>query len=261
MKQPKNHPNPTRTFRAATYNVKFGKQPALLAKAILANPRLRSADAILLQEIEHHTREGLARAERMATELGYYWVYVPARIMRNSNTHGLAVLSRYPLSDLKIIPLQFYRLFLRSRHRVAMAVTVNWKGKPVRLYNVHLDTRLNTDDRIRQIDAVLREAEDDRCQRVIIAGDFNFMPFRWARGGMPIPVAITNQRRRLSSHFADKGYAGLPKKIGYTLKSGPLRFSIDSFFIRGGSILEAKVERTILLSDHKPLWVDCEFTN
>src|SRR5690606_12239409 len=84
------------TPRIATWNVHYGEDTAGLAAIITGSTYLRDADVLMIQEIEAYGTEGATRTARLATALGMTWVYAPAR-PEDAGTHGIALLSRYPL--------------------------------------------------------------------------------------------------------------------------------------------------------------------
>ncbi len=66
-------------IRVATFNVHFGRNPTAIAQLFKANENLAQADVVLLQEIEHRTREKLARTAKVARAMKWNYVYIPNR--------------------------------------------------------------------------------------------------------------------------------------------------------------------------------------
>jgi len=243
-------PQPGDALRVVTFNVHLGADVPGLVQAIRSNPRLSRADVLLVQEIESHP--GDDRAAKLAEALNLDLVYAPARTA-GDGTHGLAILSRYPLADLEVLRLERYDLGFRgTRRRIAMAATVHLPGRTVRVYNVHLDTRLTPEERLRQLEPVVAEALQQPA--AIIGGDFNtitavssLLPL------MPLPVPGFSQATGLDAYMHGQGFATPFAGIGRTHRF-PMR--LDAVFARGLEVFGFDKETSVDVSDHFPLWVD-----
>jgi endonuclease/exonuclease/phosphatase family metal-dependent hydrolase len=235
--------------RLVTFNVHHGADIPILARALRTNPRLCRADAVLLQEIED--QPGSNGPARLAAALGWNAVYAPAR-REGDGTHGLAVLSPHPLADPEVLPLRHFEIGFRHRTRVAQAVTLVRDGRSLRLYNVHLDTRLSPDQRALQLAPVLERALED--PEAVIGGDVNTITAVTALlPGVPVPLPGASQAggfdELMRAHGFETPFAG----IGAT---GPLGMRLDGLFPRGLAVLEFDKETTVRISDHVPLWLD-----
>jgi endonuclease/exonuclease/phosphatase family metal-dependent hydrolase len=240
-----------------TFNVHFGERTKEIADAIKNNSNLSRSSVILLQEVESYKHEGKHRAEKIAAHLGMEYSYVPARNIDNEDdTHGLAILSKYPILSTEVVNLEYFRLGLVSRTRIAQNAEIQIGGTEVLFSNLHLDTRLNFPDRATQINSIVAKLKSHRINKVLIGGDLNTMPFVWAR--RTVPVFYSNQRRRMDDFMSVHGFENQLYKIGHTLKQGIVRFSLDAFYSRGIKVLDFGVERSVKVSDHKPVWVDIE---
>jgi endonuclease/exonuclease/phosphatase family metal-dependent hydrolase len=236
--------------RVVTFNVHFGADVPGLARAIRSNPRLSQADILLLQEIESHP--GDDRAARLAEALRLNLVYAPARVERDG-THGLAILSRYPMKNLEVLRLKRYDLGYRgTRRRIAMAATVDLPGRSVRVYNVHLDTRLTPAERLLQLEPVVAEAVKQPA--AIVGGDFNtitavpsLLPL------LPLPLPGYSQAEGLDAYMKAQGFATPFASIGSTHRF-PMR--LDAVFAKGLAVAGQGKEISVDVSDHFPLWVD-----
>jgi endonuclease/exonuclease/phosphatase family metal-dependent hydrolase len=246
-------PAPTRSgdaLRVVTFNVHFGADVPALAEAIRSNPELGRADVLLLQEIEKHP--GDDRAAELAEALNLNLVYAPARI-EGDGTHGLAILSRYPMSDLEVIRLKSYDLGFRgTRRRIAMAATVHLPDRDVRVYNVHLDTRLKPEERLLQLAPVVAEAVKQAA--ALVGGDFNtinavtsLLPL------VPVPVPGFSQAGGLDAYMRSQGFSTPFERIGRT-HHFPMR--LDAVYARGLEVEREGKEMSVDVSDHFPLWVD-----
>src|SRR5207237_8951209 len=95
--------------------------------------------------------------------------------------------SRLPLRDVQTRPLRHYDLRFRSRSRIALAATAVTPWGPVRIFNTHLDTRLNTQERLKQLEPVVGDSAAFGGPG-IIGGDFNSNSFHWLGHVLPVPA-------------------------------------------------------------------------
>jgi endonuclease/exonuclease/phosphatase family metal-dependent hydrolase len=242
-------------LRIVTFNVHFGKDPIAIAGAINKNKNLHSADIILLQEIENHEAEKEPRVKILAEELEMHYVYAPARMLRNEKgTHGLAVLSRFPISDVEIIPLNFYRLLWSSRQRIAMRVNIDIEGSILKVFNIHLDTLLNANERLDQMKPVIDRIIADNGGPTVIGGDFNTLPVHFFKRALP--AFLRDQRKTVDEFFLKQGFKAQVEELGSTLSRGYIKFKLDAIYIRGAEALRYGIEQEVRISDHKPLWAD-----
>jgi len=242
------------SLRVASFNVHYAHDVPALAESVRANAVLNRADLLLLQEIESHESEGSSRTRQVAEVLQMNYVYAPARGTENGGTHGLAVLSRFPLADIEVLELPRYDLGYRTRRRIALGVTVDVGGRPLRIYNVHLDTRINVQDRLAQIRPVVEAAERQPLEEVIIGGDFNTNPFRWLFHRLPI--FRSNQAGAMDEFMRESGFRAPLSESGSTVNRTLLRGRVDAVYARGLTAQETGVEREVDSSDHFPVWVD-----
>lgn len=140
------------------------------------------ADVIALQE-DLRTADGLTHTARaLARALGMQLSWVPARpkqrrvgLRRTLTTSGLAVISRQPVLEQRVLALQEDA---RDGERVAQCVRLPGPAGDWWLVNLHL-THLGdrADLRRQQLEAVLRMMDEVACaQAVVLCGDFNAGP-------------------------------------------------------------------------------------
>jgi endonuclease/exonuclease/phosphatase (EEP) superfamily protein YafD len=171
------------TLRIASFNLQFGRNVPEARDLIRREPRLREADVILLQEMD---ARGTAR---LASELGYAWVYYPAtRHPKTGRDFGNAVLSRLPIeSDRKLILPHLARI--GRTQRIAVGATLRWGDRSLRVYSLHLATFTGNGPKSRrqQLETVLADA--DSFPYVVLGGDFNSenLPKRGAELGFSGP--------------------------------------------------------------------------
>lgn len=245
---------PPETVRLVTFNVHYAEDLPRLIAWIGANPALSAADVFLLQEIESYPAEGASRADKLARALRLNYVYAPARRTDEGGTHGLAILSRFPLADVKVLPLKQYHLGYNTRRRIALAATLKVAGRLLRIYNVHLDTRINIEDRLEQLRPVVEAARRHPVAEIVIGGDFNTNPFRWAFH--VVPFFHSDQAGTLDEFMKDNGFAAPFAEAGSTSRKPLLKIRVDSLYARGLWVKEFGIERSVDVSDHLPLWMD-----
>lgn len=241
-------------IRLVTFNVHSGRDLPALAESIGAHPTLRNADIFLLQEIESYESEGASRTRKLAEALQFNYVYAPARATDEGGTHGLAILSRFPLSDIEVLPLKQYDLNYKTRRRIALAATLDVAGRPLRVYNLHLDTRLNTKDRLEQLRPVVEAALAQPVADVVIGGDFNTNAFRWLFH--VLPIFRSDQAGAVDDFMKENGFETPFAEAGPTSRKRLLRFRLDSLYSRGLPVGKFGVERSVESSDHVPLWME-----
>lgn len=251
--QPPIATEPGDRLRVITFNVELGENVEALADALATHPDLAGADILLLQEIESHPTEGSSRAARLAAALGMGHAYAPGREV-DGGTHGLAILSRLPLSDVEVMQLPRVELTIRARDRIALGARI----AGARVVNVHLDTRINLTDRILQ----LRPAVLDEPTPVLVGGDFNTNPYTWTGGAVPdLPgeaVTGTDQADLLDDYMRSAGYDTPTAALGPTQDAVVMRLRLDAIFTRGLIPIDAGIVPDLELSDHLPLWLSVE---
>jgi endonuclease/exonuclease/phosphatase family metal-dependent hydrolase len=238
------HIKKTNKIRIASLNAQCGKRLDRIVDEFTA-PHLAACDLILLQEVEEEGR--FSQAEDLARRLGYVnCVYMPARPTKNG-THGLAILSRQPLEDVERLDLPRYELIINTRDRMAIGATVHFGRHRLRVYNVHLDTRISAIRRQQQLHPVIMAAGEHGHTPTIIGGDFNtFSP---------------KHTEHVDELLSDAGFSS-PFLDGshYTAKFLFWRPQLDWIYARHLRVVSAKVEHEIVCSDHRPLWVDADFS-
>ncbi len=219
--------NPT-ALRVVSFNIEYGLRVDSAIAVLAGDPALRSADVLLLQEMDD---EG---TRRVADTLGMGYVYYPS--VFRFNTHrdlGNAILSRWPIVEDRKIILPHLARIVHSQ-RAATAATIRVGEALVRVYSLHLGTMAGLAPAARrdQLQAVLADAE--RYPRVVIGGDLN-----------------------------DPGIAGIARDRGYTwpTQRGPATTEIgrlDHILLKGLRSPDSAAAGTVLdvrgASDHLPVW-------
>ena len=215
---------------------------------------LAGADIWLLQEaverLNSHTIADLAHS------LNLNYVFAPSDLFDGGKlASGLAVLSRHPILEPRIIPLRRHSLKFNHRCRIALEVQISGPAGPVHFYNVHLDTRITLKERIAQITPVLEQASSLSGPSVV-GGDLNTADVRWVWNVLPIPFA-QNHHDRIQHTFRDRGFASPLDGNRPTIDVLKLPLRLDWIFPRGFNSVSAGVT-TIKFSDHNAVWVRLE---
>lgn len=160
-----------------SYNIHHCNPPAkrgVIEIDSIASVIVRSgADIAFLQEVDKNvTRSGVEdQAALLATKSGLHYYHFYKAIDFMGGEYGVAILSRYPLKDLKNTPLDSPQ---KSEERVlGTAVVEIGDNISILLANTHLDLKpINRTRQITQIDSIIKDSPFG----VILAGDFNATP-------------------------------------------------------------------------------------
>ncbi len=233
-------------FRVVTFNL-HGQPGDVIARALHADPSLRDADLIVLEEVHGH--HGCSSACEIARAFGFHAVYEPEFADRDG-TDGVAIVSRAPIDSAQVIELPYYNVHVNDeRRRAALAATLRVDGQPITVYAVHLTNRLTVAQRRHQLEPVIAHASRQRTP-VIIAGDFNTSPFTWLAHVIPVPT--TTQDNRLEQLMRAHGYATPVASSGAT--SEWLAMKLDGIYTRGFRTEKFATSEAGNVSDHFALW-------
>jgi endonuclease/exonuclease/phosphatase family metal-dependent hydrolase len=243
-----------RQLRVVTFNIHM-EPGAKVARALQSDPALRTADVILLQEVERDERKPVppcSAACELGKQLGYHTVYAPGHAVKKGS-HGVAILSRTPITSAQVIELPYFDVHVNSGRRVALAATIEVDGTPVTVYAVHLDNRLTVRDRRRQITPVLVHAARQDTP-IIMGGDFNTSHFTWLAHLIPIP--ITTQDNHLEELMRAHGFDTPVTESGPTHIALGMR--LDAIYTRGFETTKFAVSDAKRVSDHLALWAQMQ---
>ena len=225
---------------------------AAISDALDALSRQRDIDILLLQEVGDRSMDGAEFTAQLANRLGYHAAYAPADRLDGPATQGLAILSRTKLDDVQLYALPYHQLRFRSRCRIALEATVATPSGPVRVVNVHLDTRINSEDRVAQLAPIF-----DRLDRLeiaqIIGGDFNTMPVHWFRSMWPLPW-IRHQAEAVAERMNADGFHTPFNHHRATLKLIGLPIHLDWVYVKRLQAVDWCV-KSVPLSDHRGIWI------
>ena len=232
-------------LRVVSYNVHgpFTDRFEAVATALEGHPNLSDAALFALQEVNRNRAESGQRdvARDLARRLGMHYLYaVELQYEDGDGERGLALLSPYPMSDPVriVLPVEGPR----GRRRIALGATIHLGTMAVRIYNLHLETRISSNKRRSQVEAILQQAEQFSHLPTIILGDFNTFP--------------PGSRKMMFEVMENAGFSCPMRadKPTFHVKLF-LRLKLDWIWLRGITPTEADVEGQVKASDHRPLWV------
>ena len=235
--------SPTRiAFRLVCWNIEDGLDIDGAIAGLTGHPNLADADAVCLQEMDP---DGV---ERIARELGLRYLYMESsQDERSGRGFGNAILSPWPLTDHVAVPLP-HTAKAYGRPRAAVGATVtrtlpSAEPMAVSVWSVHAEIPpLSLSRRVAQFTAVAARAISPNPDHLLIAGDFN-----------TTTLTAVDAIDELYDMF-DLERLTLP--AGPSLRRAGRLFHLDHIFGRGVDVHGVGVERTVIASDHWPLWVD-----
>lgn len=239
-------PAPEKMLSVVSLNVAKERNVGKILRAIHNSSHLRQADLFLLQEVVDHNGKTNVAGD-VAGHLGYFETFAAAT--PDVHDQGLAIISRHPIQNVEVRRLKQYDLGSRTRSRFALSATMRTPGGNLRLWNAHLDTRINAHERVEQIQPLIREAANSPGAQ-LIGGDFNTNDVYWFRNWVPLPRGPlhTGAIRRVMEHHE------FTTPFLEAVNTFPkLRRHLDWIFVRNAKILAAGIEPAAF-SDHHAVW-------
>jgi endonuclease/exonuclease/phosphatase family metal-dependent hydrolase len=185
--------------------------------------------------------------EAVGRKLGYSAAAIPSDDF--APNQGLTILSRTPLENVRVVPLKRFDLKFHSRVRFAVGAATRVNGQKVHVWNVHLDTRINPEARLAQLEPVLETAHKEEGA-TIIAGDFNTVDFHWAFNVIPLGKR-GSQGAAVRQRMQDRGFEPALRDDQVTYPF--LKQHLDWIFARGLKTESSGVLR-MEMSDHHAIW-------
>jgi endonuclease/exonuclease/phosphatase family metal-dependent hydrolase len=237
-------------IKVVSYNMRWrsGEDLKVLIKLLRDDPEIGDAAILALQEVDRHKkRSGNANTVKIiADELGlhYAWAAPPAANPKDEEETGVAILSVYPLSDIRRIVLPHEGP--NRRRRIALGATVETDKRRWRVYSVHAETRLDFDKKLEQYKAMLEDlAQHPPDMPAIVMGDFN----TWESGA----------ERKTTKLFVDAGWKtpfGSQDTFRRNILFVPIELRLDWVWLRGLEAAAFGIDRKVEVSDHWPLWTN-----
>jgi endonuclease/exonuclease/phosphatase family metal-dependent hydrolase len=223
--------------------------------------RQQKPDLCIFQEVDLHARRTHEEdvAKELAEMFGMNYVFAPEFQELGQGSaeepayHGQAVLTTLPVQASRMIRFQHQsgwwkprRLLLssvpllqrREGGRVALVAELDNGGKPLVIYNLHLESKGTEQLRLEQLEEVLDDAQRYPSQTpIIVAGDFNtFIP-----------------HSRLIPQLREAGFRNV---LGDRKVRTHVVGELDWVFVRGAIECENGQVLHIHGSDHFPITVD-----
>jgi endonuclease/exonuclease/phosphatase family metal-dependent hydrolase len=242
-------------FKIISYNIRWrsGEDLKKLVGILQSHPKLGGASILGFQEVDRNKlRSGKTNTARLlAEELGmhYAWAAPPAPLAKEKQEEetGVAIMSIYPLSDVKRIVLPHEGP--GHRRRVALGATVAIGKMKVRFYSVHSETRVSIKKKLDQMRAVLVDLQNyPATMPAIVLGDFN----TWE------PLLVSKTFKFFKSHHFHTSFDNSPTFSRRVLFL-PIELKLDWIWLRNLDGVGFGIEKGVTLSDHWPLWTNVRF--
>ncbi|MCD0460085.1 endonuclease/exonuclease/phosphatase family protein [Roseiconus lacunae] len=226
------------SLRVLSYNIKRGlgnDGKTDLARTASVINRL-SPDFVGLQEVDEKTQRSgeVDQAAELGRQLGMHHSFAPF-MDYDGGRYGLAILSRHPIRQSKIIELP-----KGNEPRVALAVDVELPdGQLITLVNLHFDWVRNDGFRFAQAKR-LKQALTELTTPYILLGDFNDQP----------------NSRTLELLGRGMTEADKPQDDSFTYSASKPSIEIDFIFVAPPtrwSIEHVDVVDEPIASDHRPV--------
>lgn len=237
-------------IKIVSYNIRWraGDELKRIAKSLHEDPEVGSAAILGLQEVDRRKkRTGHNNtAKALAEELGlhYAWAAPPSPKPEAEEETGVAILSVYPLTDVRRIVLPHPGP--KKRRRVALGATVEIDGQPWRVYSAHAETRISMKKKMEQFNAILEDlARYPADTPAIVMGDLN----TWEPSADDKTAKLFSDAR-FTTPFA--GNATFRRRVLFV----PIEMKLDWIWLRGLEAASFGIDREIEISDHWPLWTN-----
>ena len=168
-------------FKIMAYNIHHANPPSkpntIDIGAIVKTIESQDPDIVALQEIDVNTsRSGEEnQAEMIAEKLGMN-VFFGKAIDYDGGEYGVAVLSKYPISEQRVHSLPSAQE-TNSEPRVLATVKIALpNGTYLRFGSTHLDAQRGDTNRLLQMEEIINIASEENLP-MIVAGDFNAPPY------------------------------------------------------------------------------------
>jgi endonuclease/exonuclease/phosphatase family metal-dependent hydrolase len=239
----------TGDFKVVSYNIRFraGEDLKKLAELLRNDPEIGEAVVLGLQEVDRNKkRTGNQNTVRqLAEELGmhYAWAAPPPPKPSQEEETGVALLSPYPLTEVKRLVLPHEGP--GGRRRAGIGATIKLGDTNLRAYSVHSETRMSMDKKIDQMKAALDDlATHPADMPAIVMGDLN----TWEADAGTRTVKLF---KGAGFHTPFDGDSTFCQQILFV----PLKLKLDWIWLRNVEAKARGIDRQVKLSDHWPLWM------
>ncbi|MCC7460820.1 MAG: endonuclease/exonuclease/phosphatase family protein, partial [Proteobacteria bacterium] len=271
------HKSASDFIRITSWNIERGMALPGILNAIQTHPELAKTDVFLLTEVD----SGMGRSgnknvtEELCKALNMYGVYIPcyfnldqgngaeASLNKGRNTRGIqgnAILSRYPIGDVKAVELPNTKDHLRGNERqigneYAIVANIRHPAKKFDAICAHLAAHSSRTQRKKQMQKVA-DVMNVRQGPAIVGGDFNTSTYNSNKAWR----AILSFWRRVFMGNAITHHYPYPenyfeKKLFKTLEN--VGFTLEGFNVKGGCTLHYDFNDPFFrlsLGDWLPQW-------
>ena len=237
-------------MKIVSYNIRYrsGEDLDKLLKLFREDPEIGNALILGLQEVDRHKkRTGKTNTAKIIAEglgLNYAWAAPPPAKPTDEEETGVAIMSPFPMSDIRRIVLPHEGP--NQRRRVALGATVRIDATDFRVYSMHGETRLDMDKKVEQMSTLIEDLRRYPANTpVILVGDLN----TWEPSAAKKTIKL----------FTGAGFHtpfGSQKTFSARVFFVPFEFRLDWIWLRGVQVTTFGIDRKINLSDHYPLWAN-----
>ena len=236
-----------------SFNIEFA-QNIDKALTLLQQEPLKSADVLLLQEMDEKGTEKLAKSLNMS--YAYYPAIYHPKYKKNV---GNAILSKWDIINSQKIKLPHpstYPVLFEGKNyifrKTATMADIDIHGETITFVSTHAAAFNTTKKRKEFAKAIADHVNNSNSACAVVGGDFNSL----GRGDIDATVGS----------FTTSDFLWASQYIGMTVsEKKPIlnavpqdAFQLDHLFVKGMCINDAgKVEQTGV-SDHLPIWIDVE---
>ena len=242
-------------IRVVTYNIRWrsGDELRDIIKLLQDDPEVGGATILALQEVDRHKkRSGNSNTAKMIADrlgLHYVWAAPPAARPTDEEETGVALLSVYPLSDVRRIVLPHPGP--NGRRRVALGASVEIGHRRLRVYSAHAETRIPLDKKMEQYKALIEDLSHYPANMpAIIMGDLN----TWQPGAGDRTIKVFTDAGLKTPFGAE---ATFKRRVLFV----PIELKLDWVWLRGLEASAHGIDRAIEISDHWPLWTNIKLQN
>ena len=166
------------TLRLMSYNIHHANppsQPGMIdMDTIAAVFNKQQADVVFLQEVDVLTKRAKVNEAAVLAQKTGMQVYFGKAIDFDGGEYGVAILSRYALTETKTTRLPT-AVGTNGEPRVLATAHIVVNGKTITLACTHLDAQRSDTNRLLQMSAINTLLKDE-VHPVLLAGDFNAVP-------------------------------------------------------------------------------------
>lgn len=236
-------------LKVISYNIRWrsGDELKQIIKQFREDDELGGPAIIGLQEVDRKKeRSGNTNtAKLLAEELGLYyaWAAPPSTKTGAEEETGVAILSIYPLREVRRIVLPHEGP--DHRRRVALSASVMIGKTEIRVCSAHAENRISMAKKLDQLNALLADLQHHAEIPAIIMGDLN----TWQSDAESRTIKLFTEARFTTPFGSQTTFS---RRVLFV----PIDLRLDWIWLRGFEAATYGIERKIAVSDHWPLWAN-----